>query len=100
MASRRAQARLTMSLMSPMLSGLCREASSAVIPRSHVPVDGGGVRAYDTAQLGGLSPTREVAADVRCGIGSWGAPGGRCLRMAHYVTGPAATRHGPAAGGR
>lgn len=29
-----------------------------------------------------------------CGIGYWGAPGGRCLRMAHYVTGAGGHRRG------
>src|SRR5262245_64616922 len=38
---------------------------------------------------------RAVTAHVRCGIGSWGALGGRCLRMADYVRRLAATRAPP-----
>ena len=33
-----------------------------------------------------------------CGIGKWGFLKGRCLRMADYVRGPAATRGAIAAG--
>ena len=42
---------------------------------------------YDPRMMTGLL----LYADS-CGIGSWGGSWGRCLRMADYVRGPAATR--------
>jgi len=49
-------------------------------------------------RAGRLPPTREVAAHVRCGIGSWEFLEGRCLRMGGYVSARKATAEAHAAG--
>jgi hypothetical protein len=60
------------------------------------PIDGGGVSGLACCSPGPARSTREEAAHVRCGIGSWG---GWCLISGDYVTGPGATRGATAAGG-
>jgi hypothetical protein len=78
----------------PVSRGIIRADPRSHVP-SRVPVDGGGVRAKHAAQLGWLSPTRAVAADVHCGIGSWGAPGGAVPENGRLRQGLAAPRERP-----
>jgi hypothetical protein len=61
------------------------------------PIDGGGLSSLACRSPGPVRSTREAAADVHCGSGSWG---GWCLRMADYVAGTGATDGGTVAGGR
>src|SRR5215469_10695950 len=51
-----------------------------VDPLSTSPEKGPSPTRYERVELG-------LGIDFRCDIGSWGVPGGRCLRMADYVRG-------------
>ena len=70
-------------------SCLRREASFVLIRPVGRPIDGGGVSGLACCSVGPARSTREAAADVHCGIGSWSA---RCLSMGDYVTGLGAPR--------
>ena len=66
----------------PKPSCLRREASSALIRPVHVPVDGGGVPAYDAAQPGGRG---RRARRPMCAVasGSPGRPASECGILRH-----------------
>jgi len=61
------------------------------------PIDGGGLSGLACRSPGPARSTREEDADVHCGIGSCGVPR---PSLGGYVTGTAATREVPVAGGR
>jgi hypothetical protein len=70
----------------PPSSGQTTRSLSRPVRR---PIDGGGVSGLACSSPGPARSTREEAAHVRCGIGSWG---GQCLSLGAGGV--------PAAGGR
>ena len=64
------------------------------------PVDGGGASRIACCSPGPAGSTREEAAHVRCGIGSWGSWGGPVSEYGTLCQGDWATDGAPAAGGR
>jgi hypothetical protein len=62
------------------------------------PIDGDGVSRLACRSPGPAPSTREEAAHVHCGTGSWGSGGGQRLSMGDHVMGTGATRGATAAG--
>jgi hypothetical protein len=65
-----------------------REVAFVLIRPVRRPIDRGGLSGLACRSPGPARSTREEAADVHCGSGSWG---GWCLSMGGYVTGTGAT---------